>query len=64
MKLATDMTVAEFEAYLKEQREALFDANDRHDVNSKWRNPMWRSAVVSAHTARIAMQRRGGKWGE
>lgn len=57
MKLASEMTVDEFAAYLKARRAALFDASDRHDVN-KWRNPKWRSAVVSAHTARIAMKRR------
>ena len=58
MKLASDMSVEEFAAHLKKQREALFDANDRHDVNSRWRNPKWRSSVISAHTARIAMKRR------
>jgi hypothetical protein len=58
MKLASDMSVDEFAAYLKARRAALFDANDRHDVNSRWRNPKWRSAVISAHTARIAMKRR------
>jgi len=58
MKLASDMSVEEFAAHLKKQREALFDANDRHDVNRKWRNPKWRSSVIAAHTARIAMQRR------
>ena len=57
MKLASDMSVEEFAAYLKKQREALFDASNRNDTN-KWRNPKWRSAVISAHTARIAMQRR------
>ena len=61
MKLASDMSVKEFAAYLKKQREALFDANDRHDVNSRWRNPKWRSAVISAHTARQSMQRRRSK---
>ena len=61
MKLATEMTIAEFEAYLSEQREALFDARVREDTNY-YRNPMWRSAVISAHTAKIAMKRRGGKW--
>jgi hypothetical protein len=58
MKLASDMSVEEFAAHLKKQREALFDANDRHDVNRRWRNPKWRSSVISAHTARIAMKRR------
>jgi len=58
MKLASDMSVEEFAAHLKKQREALFDANDRHDVNNRWRNPKWRSSVISAHTARIAMKRR------
>ena len=56
MKLASEMSVEEFAAHLKKQREALFVVPDR-DTN-KWRNPKWRSAVISAHTARIAMQRR------
>jgi hypothetical protein len=56
MKLASDMSVEEFAAHLKKQREALFVVPDR-DTN-KWRNPKWRSSVISAHTARIAMQRR------
>ena len=57
MKLASDMSVDEFAAYLKARRAALFDASNRNDTN-KWRNPKWRSAVISAHTARIAMKRR------
>jgi hypothetical protein len=61
MKLASEMSVDEFAAYLKARRAALFDANDRHDVNSRWRNPKWRSAVISAHTARQSMQRRRSK---
>jgi hypothetical protein len=60
MKLASDMSVEEFAAYLKKQREALFDASNRNDTN-KWRNPKWRSAVISAHTARQSMQRRRSK---
>lgn len=59
MKLASDMSVEEFAAHLKKQREALFDLT-RVDTNP-WRNPKWRSAVISAHTARIAMQRRRTK---
>jgi len=56
MKLASDMSVEEFAAYLKKRREELFAIPDR-DTN-KWRNPKWRSSVISAHTARIAMKRR------
>jgi len=63
MKPATEMTVAEFEAYLTEQREALFDARESEDINH-YRNPNWNSAVLSAHSVRASMRRRGGKWGE
>jgi hypothetical protein len=59
MKLASDMSVEEFAAHLKKKRAALFDLT-RVDTNP-WRNPKWRSAVISAHTSRIAMQRRRTK---
>ena len=58
MKLASDMSVEEFKALLAKSRAELLTIPERHDVNRKWRNPKWRSAVISAHTARIAMQRR------
>jgi hypothetical protein len=63
MKTAINMTIAEFEAHLKKQREALFDAREREDTNH-YRNPNWNSAVLSAHSVRASMKRRGGKWGE
>lgn len=58
MKLATEMTVEQFEAWLAKSRAQLMEIPERHDVNRKWRNPKWRSAVISAHTARRSMQRR------
>ena len=61
MKLATEMTVEEFEAWLAQSRAELLTIPERHDVNRKWRNPKWRSAVISAHTARRSMQRRRTK---
>jgi hypothetical protein len=61
MRLATEMTVEEFEAWLAKSRAELTTIPERHDVNRKWRNPKWRSAVISAHTARRSMQRRHTK---
>ena len=58
MRMATEMTVEEFTAWLAKSRAELMTIPERHDVNRKWRNPKWRSAVISAHTARIAMKRR------
>ncbi len=56
MKLASEMSVDEFAAYLKARRAALFAVHTKD--SNPWRNPKWRSAVISAHTARIAMKRR------
>jgi len=56
MKNAVDMSVEEFAAHLKQQREKLFNANDRHDVNSRWRKPK-----VAKRGTRISMQRRRTK---
>jgi len=56
MKLASEMSVDEFAAYLKARRAALFAVHTKD--SNPWRNPKWRSAVISAHTARQSMQRR------
>ena len=61
MRLASEMTVEQFEAWLAQSRAELLTIPERHDVNRKWRNPKWRSAVISANATRRSMQRRRTK---
>lgn len=56
MRLATEMSVEEFAAYLKQKREALFNSALRKDTGAAWRKNNWASPVT-----RRTMQRRKTK---
>jgi len=53
MKTATEMTVQEFENYLKRKREELYASPLRKDVGAKWRKNDWGSPITKR-----TMQRR------
>lgn len=56
MKTAAEMTVSEFEKHLKAMRDDVFILPVHHDVNGRWRQPKWRSAVIGRATARRGAQ--------
>ena len=56
MKTAAEMTVQEFENYLKRKREELYNSTLRKDVGAKWRKNDWGNP-----TAKLSMQRRRTK---
>lgn len=60
MKTAAEMTLEEFKVHLKWMRDYLHTGWHREDSNS-WRNPKWRSGVITRHTLKQSMQRRKSK---
>ena len=53
MKTAVEMSVQEFEDYLRKKRQELYLSPLRKDVGAKWRKTDWGNP-----TAKLSMQRR------